>query len=43
MLKAVLIRRLQRYVGDGMNGESLRSWKATAKVKGFGLLQGTRG
>lgn len=39
MLKAVLIRRLQRYVGDG---ESLRSWKATAKVKGFGLLQGIR-
>lgn len=35
-----LIRRLQRYVEDRMNEESLRSWKAT-KVKSFSLLRAT--
>lgn len=38
MLKVVLIRRLPRYVGNGMNGESLRSWKAAVEVESFGLL-----
>lgn len=32
------IRRLQRYIRDGMNRESLRCWKAVAKVKSFGLF-----